>query len=228
MKILNLDNRDYHMHSNNFSDGFSSVDEIVRFAGEIGLTEIAITDHSDATLDFFQNQFGFFPSTARYNLAGDRWQNVFNGVNVIFGVEGDLLNENGDTCFTIQGLESDFKILSLHDGIYCGDVKKTTQGLIKAIEKNYNQIKLIGHPCYIGGKSQYYDIKQIVEVANNYNIPLEFNAKNIHRGKTDLEKLDYMLRNADEIYINSDAHTLYDLKESRKFAIKYLKENNYI
>jgi hypothetical protein len=37
-----------------------------------------------------------------------------------------------------------------------------------------------------------------------------------------------MLKNANEIYINSDAHTLYDLKESRKFAIKYLKENNYI
>ena len=34
-KIINLDNRDYHMHSMNFSDGFNTVDEMVKFAGEI-------------------------------------------------------------------------------------------------------------------------------------------------------------------------------------------------
>ncbi|MCT4617275.1 MAG: PHP domain-containing protein [Candidatus Gracilibacteria bacterium] len=225
MKILNLDNRDYHMHSSDFSDGMSTVDEIVRFAGEIGLTEIAITDHSDATLEKFKREYDYRPSTMRFAIKTR--QNVFNDVKVIFGVEGDLLDEEGNVSFTIQGLEPDFIILSAHRCVFKG--KDATQGYIKAIEKHHDKIKFIGHPCFLLEKfGTTSDIKQIVEVANKYNIPLEFNAKNIVKGDTNLEKLDYMLKNANEIYINSDAHTLYDLKESRKFAIKYLKENNYI
>lgn len=54
MKILNLEGGDYHMHSSNFSDWSSIIDEIARYAGEIWLNEIAITDHSDATLAKFK------------------------------------------------------------------------------------------------------------------------------------------------------------------------------
>jgi hypothetical protein len=37
---------------------------------------------------------------------------------VIFGVEGDLLNEKGDVCFEIQGQKPDFIILSAHYECY--------------------------------------------------------------------------------------------------------------
>ena len=72
------------------------------------------------------------------------------------------------------------------------------------------------------------DIKKLVEVANNYDIWLEFDATNFVRNKTDLEKLDYLLQNANKIYINSDAHNLYELKNSRKKAIEFLKENKFL
>ena len=62
-------------------------------------------------------------------------------------------------------------------------------------------------------------------MANEYNVPLEYNAKNIFRDRTNLEKLDYLLKNTNQIYLNSGAHTLHELKDARPFAIKYLKKN---
>lgn len=50
MKIINLENEDYHIHSFNFSDGWNTIDEIVRYSGEIGMKKIAICDHSGAWL----------------------------------------------------------------------------------------------------------------------------------------------------------------------------------
>jgi hypothetical protein len=31
-KFVNLDERDYHMHTSNFSDGLATIEEIVQFA----------------------------------------------------------------------------------------------------------------------------------------------------------------------------------------------------
>ena len=62
----------------------------------------------------------------------------------------------------------------------------------------------------------------------NYDVPLEFNAKNFAWWKTNLEKLDYLLKNANKIYINSDAHTLYELKTVRQKAIEFLYEKKYL
>jgi len=47
-KIVNFDNRDFHMHTASFSDGLNTIEELVLFAGKIGMKEICITDHSDA------------------------------------------------------------------------------------------------------------------------------------------------------------------------------------
>lgn len=226
MKILNLNNSDYHMHSSTFSDGLSHIDEIVKFAWEIWMEEIAITDHSSACYDYFQNDIWFFPNWARYAIK--RWWNVFNNVNVIFWVEWDLLNQEWDVCTEIQWIEQEFIILSAHDKIYKWDPNKITEATINAIKKNPNKFKFIGHPCNNADFWEYYDIEKLVEVANEYKIPLEFNAKNLYRWKTNLKKLDYLLKNANEVYLNSDAHTLWELKEVRWKAIEFLKENKYI
>jgi histidinol phosphatase-like PHP family hydrolase len=51
VKILNTMGEDYHMHSINYSDGMNTIDEIVQYAGKIGLKKITITDHSQFMLD---------------------------------------------------------------------------------------------------------------------------------------------------------------------------------
>lgn len=226
MEILNLDWRDYHMHSTNFSDWTSSIDEIVRYAWEIWLKEIAITDHSDFSLNKWFSQLWNKWFTCRRNL--HRWKNVFNDVNVIFWVEWDLINEDWDICWTIQGIESDFMILSAHIWTYEGESESITNWYINAIKKYHHKIKFIWHPCNSRCFSKYLDIDKLIETCNEYNIPMEFNSTDFITWNSDIEKTHIMLKNAKYIYVNSDAHSLYELKEHRKLAFDFLKENNYL
>lgn len=221
MEILNPVTEDYHIHSSTWSDGLNSVDEIVRFAGEIDLKKIAITDHSQAAIDVY----GWY--TAWRSFTRRRWKNVFNDVEVIFGVEGDLLNEQGDICDHIQGKASDFLILSAHDKVYSGNPTKITEAYLNAIKKHAEKIKFLGH-LDIKYFDQYLDLEQVVEAANSYNIPLEVNCANLVNEKTNLDNLRKMLSIADRGYINSDAHTLGELRDARKEGFKYLKDNGFL
>ena len=226
-RIINLDGRDYHMHTSTFSDGIPTFNEIADFAWKIGLTEIAITDHSQAAIDIQkQKDNRLIGTSARYSIKN--WENVYNDVNVIIGVEWDLLNENWDVCFHIQGKQPDFIILSAHKDVYKSPKNTVTDATIKAIEKHHDKIKFIWHPCNNSDFWEYYDIEALVGTANKYNIALEINASKIESWKTNLEKLDYMLKNTNKMYLNSDAHTLFRLKTSRNFAINWLKENKYL
>jgi len=226
-RIINLDNRDYHMHSSNFSDGIPTINEIVQFAWQIWMTEIAITDHSQIAIDMFREKHNISAGATAYFSIRNR-RNVYNDVNVIFWVEWDLLNKNWDVCFDIQWIEPEFIILSAHSDIYKSSPETITEATIKAIKKYHKKIKFIWHPCNNFDFWEYYDIEKLVEVANKYNIPLEFNAKNFVKWKTNLLKLDYLLKNTNQIYINSDAHTLYDFKIVRKKAIEFLYEKWYL
>lgn len=225
-KIINLDQRDYHIHTSTFSDGLNSIEEMVQYAGTLWLTEIAITDHSQLCLDSFIENQKFYRGWARRSLKSRR--NVHNDVNVIFGVEWDLINEQWDVCFDIQWLEPEYCILSAHHRIYQWDPETITDATIQAIKKHHDKVRFIAHPCNNHDFGKYYDIDKLVKVANEYRIPLELNGKNLMRWKTNIEKLHIVLQSADQIIINSDAHTLYELKEARKFAMNFLKENKYI
>ena len=133
-RIVNLDNRDYHMHTSSFSDWIPTINELVQFAWQIWMKEIAITDHSQVTIDMFRRHNNISAwSTARFSLRN--WKNVYNNVNVIFWVEWDLLNEDWDVCFDIQWREWDFIILSAHSSIYNSDPKTVTKWTINAIKK---------------------------------------------------------------------------------------------
>ncbi|MBX9808809.1 PHP domain-containing protein [Candidatus Gracilibacteria bacterium] len=226
-RFVNIDNRDYHMHSSNFSDGLSSIDEIVRFTGEIGLKAIAITDHSQFAIDFLNNKYGSHLGCSFRRTLG-RWRNVINEVDVQFGVEGDLINENGDCCFDIQGVEPEFRILSAHGNIYQSPNDTITKGTIRAIERYKEKIAFIGHPCNKRDFGLHIDMNELVDCANANGVALEFNAKDFVQGTTDIHKLRYLLEKTDRIYINSDGHTLYELREMRKQAIDWLKNEGYI
>jgi histidinol phosphatase-like PHP family hydrolase len=225
-KIINLDNSDYHMHSMSFSDGMNTIDEIVKFAWEIGMTEIAITDHSDDCMKQLIDRFWVSKTTFRYSIR--KWKNIHNNVNIFFWVEADLLNEDWDICDLIQWQESEFINLSAHKDV-CGlQIKSIDKAYKNAIERHHKKIKCICHPCSNTNFWNEVDIEALIDLANKYNIPLEINWNYLFNKKTNLEKLHILLQKADKIYINSDAHTLFGLKEYRKNAIKFLEENGYI
>lgn len=220
MKILNTINEDYHMHSINYSDGMNTIDEIVQYAGKIGLKKITITDHSQFMLD----SYGIINRNRRVHT--ERWKNIHNDVEVNFGIEWDLMDEEGNCSFDIQGHTSDFCILSCHAEDYTGELKNITQAYIKAIHKYHDKIKCMGHLCN-KKTSEYLDIEAVVDVLNQYQIPIEINCFYLHIGLTDLEKLDRALSLIQGgVYINSDMHALNDFS-LRQAGFDYLKEKGY-
>lgn len=220
MKLLNTIHEDYHMHSLNLSDGFHTVDEIVQYADKIWLKKIVITDHSQADLDSrnIAQKTGLRPVSRR--------KNVYNDVEVSFGIEGDVLDETGECCFDIGWRSSDYLILAVHRRAYRGNLKNITQAYINAIHKYHDKIQFIAHLC-LKKNSVYLDVEEVVRVANQYHIPLEFNTKNFFLGETDQAKLLHMLELADQVYVNSDMHTLSDF-DSLQVGHDFLKEKGFI
>ncbi|EKE26610.1 MAG: hypothetical protein ACD_4C00232G0002, partial [uncultured bacterium (gcode 4)] len=100
MKIINTIEEDYHIHCLQYSDWLSSIDDIIKFWWDIWLKKIAITDHSQISLD----HSWIWKKTLR-QLVLNRWKNVWNDMEVIFWIEWDLLNEAWDICENIQGRE---------------------------------------------------------------------------------------------------------------------------
>ena len=222
MEIINPGNEDYHIHSLNYSDGMNTIDEIVKFAGSIGLTKIAITDHCQVHID--KRNFG---NKNYYNLI-NRWGNVFNKVDVLFGIEADLLNDEGDVCMDIQGITSEFMLLSSHPApLYEGDLRNITKAYLNAIERYHTKIKFLAHPCSIYFE-EFIDINAITELCNHYNIPMELNCANLVNNRTNVNNLQRMLGKCNRLFVNSDAHTLYEIKTLRAIGFQFLKEKGFI
>lgn len=224
VKVLNTIHEDYHIHSLNYSDGMNTIDEIVQYAGKIWMKKIVITDHSQAEIDM-----GWLALRNRRSTIKRR-KNVHNDVEVSFGVEGDLLDEEGNCCFDIWSkhwTESDFCILSCHKDVCQWDLKNITQAYINAIHKYHDKIKFMGHICN-ASTAEYLDVEEIAKVLNQYQIPIEINCSYLIMGRTNLEKLDKLLSLIEAwVYVNSDMHTLNDF-HNRQLGFDYLKDKGFI
>lgn len=225
MKILNPGSSgDYHIHSSTFSDGFNTIDEIVVAAGELGYQEIAITDHSQVLSD----AYGITRKTHYDIISSGRWTNIHNDVSVIFGVEADLLNENGDICDHIQGITPEFILLSAHCKVFSNELKQIKTAFLNAISRYGMSINVLGHLCtkqfaqFLNGD----DIIQIVEAANDGGIALELNCANLAYGKTDLDNLKVLLNQAQYLYVNSDAHTMNEFINLRNRGFQLLERDS--
>lgn len=225
MKIVNpWMTWDYHMHTLNFSDWLNTIDEMVKFAWEIWLKEIAITDHSDVCYTNYVQKHTWSVSSRSVIRS---WWNVHNDVNVIFWVEWDLLNEDWDCCFTIQEKESDFIVLSAHSLIYSWLPDTIMKAYENAIKRYHDKIKFIAHPCSKSNYSTYTDIKKLCDICNDYGVALELNWKVLADNNMDHEKQKIVFENIDKLYVNSDAHTLLWLRDNRKISFEYLKKHWY-
>lgn len=218
---MNDENTDFHIHSN-LSDGLNSVDEIVRFAAEIGLKEIAITDHSGC----WEYAHSYIGDIKDYKKAPkrsfyERWKNIHHDVKVLKGIEADLLYPNGTISSFSDNCE--FVILSAHDRVYT-EPEKITEAYLRAIDKYAEKIDIIGHPC-ANYFAQYLDVEKLAKHANDADIGLELSCANLHKGRTDIKKLREMLNFANSIYVNSDAHTLNELRDLRKKGYEFLKKS---
>lgn len=225
MQIINpIETGDFHVHSATLSDGLNTIDELVVTAGRLGYSRMAVTDHNQHYMACYK-----FAYRTHYSIiANKRWRNIHNDVAVTFGVEADLLNEKGDLCLEIQDLTPDFVILSTHKNVYAGSPDQLKTGYLNAIRRFGDQIDCLGHLCVRAFADSLGpgDIEAIVRAANDADIALELNCANLVNGKTSIENLDVMLAHCSKLYVNSDAHTLYEFTELRQKGFDYLKSKN--
>ncbi|HOQ16800.1 MAG TPA: phosphatase [Defluviitaleaceae bacterium] len=197
---------DTHCHTVASGHAYSTVQEIAKYASEIGLELVAVTDHSDklpggAHLFHFHN-LHVIPKK-------------LYGVEILKGAEVNIMDYDGNVDLdedTLQRL--DIVIASFHPPcIKPGNIEENTQAIINAI-KNPN-IDIIGHP----GDPRYpIDIKAVVEAAKEYETLLEVNNNSlkpngIRSGSTEIirEIMRECVRMDMPFILGSDAHIAFDL-----------------
>ncbi|MFC2092031.1 DNA polymerase/3'-5' exonuclease PolX [Elusimicrobiota bacterium] len=192
---------DMHVHSD-YSDGFSTIEENVRKAAELGYKWVAVCDHSKSL--YIAN--GLDESRLMYKIEVVRRLNKKNKYPRIFcGAEVDI-KKDGSLDYSDDILkELDMVIAAVHSGFtQAQDI--ITSRIIRAMENRY--VNIIAHPTgrLINEREPYaVDIHKIIQTAKRTGTALEINA---HPLRLDLqynfvkEAKDSGLRLA----IGTDAH----------------------
>lgn len=199
---------DLHTHTLASGHAFGTIWENAREAKAQGLEILAITDHGPA-MPGAPNKL--------YFMCGNRMPRIIEGVKILFGVEANIINDNGDLDLSENILKKlDFVMVGLHAD--CGyinqDEEKNTEVLIKAMDNPY--VKVISHPYATGLP---VNIEKVTKKAIEKNILLELNASYFRLKKLENEemwnKLKTMVKilkaNNIKMIINSDAHSPYEV-----------------
>jgi DNA polymerase (family X) len=203
---------DLHAHTT-WSDGRSSLEEMVEAAAELGLEYIAITDHSPSSriangLDIDRLELKIEEVEALRKKRGRRKPRV------LMGAEVDILPD-GRLDYPDEVLARlDVVVASAH-GAFRQSKSRMTGRLLDAVANPY--VHIIGHPTtrLLGSREPVeFDFERIVEAAAEAGVALEVN------GSPDrLDLNDLMARAASEagalLAIDSDAHSAAQLEQTR-------------
>ncbi len=232
MKLL----ADYHTHTINskrrgfcYYHGKSTLEENVKKAYELGLKEIAITDHGFNHKVYCTYRDKMPALKAECNRLSQKY-----GVNVLLGVESNIISMNGD----IDIIPSDYEVLDI---VLCGfhdlaraksikdhfalmtsnrirnifgskkNIERNTQAYIKAIENNNIDIFTHLH------KGPKVDFVRVAQVAAKKGTLIELNSKSYNFSDQDL--LD-MAQTGVKFVIDSDAHRADRVGDSAKLLDK--------
>ena len=211
---------DYHIHSTYSKNrhGKSSIEEIAERAYELGLEEIAITDHGPAHYLFGIKRN--LISEAKNIVVETRKK--YPNLKILYGVEANILDYKGNTdidneilkhcdiilCgFHLAALFStsnDFwnfivknKFAKNNKNLYDEMVEKNTQAIINAMNKY--KIDILTHP----GDKIPVNIDKIAQAAEKTNTMLEINNSHGHLNKDEI--ITASKYNV-QFVINSDSH----------------------
>lgn len=191
---------DLHVHTV-WSDGISSIEDMVKAAIDLGYSYLAITDHA-STMTMIN---GLTPDRLKAQLSEiDSVSRRFPGFTVLKGVEVDILKDG--TLFLEDDLLSqlDVVVASVHDDVVdkAGEVENR---LLKAIANPH--VDIIGHPSgRIPGRRPRAatDFTRVFQAAGDTGTLMEINGKRLDLSEDMVEKAkDCGVRFA----VNSDAHS---------------------
>ncbi len=203
---------DLHIHTD-YSDGISSIYEIVRESKELGYEYIGISDHAE--------DLKFAKGLSEKRIYKERLEirkieKLFNNIKIFFGIEANIRNDGSIDVNESILKDLDFIIASIHNN-FNEDLNSNMKRLINAIRNPF--VTIIGHPS--GRKiSEREEMK--IDWKNFY--------KEIENSKTILEinstpdRLDLY---SNIIYENSNFDVLYSISSDSHFAPQLNFVNQY-
>lgn len=204
---------DLHIHSS-WSDGVSSIDELVVAALERGYSYLAITDHSKSLA--IANGLTWERLQLQWKEI-ERLRAEYAPFMILKGLEVDILKD-GILDYEDSVLEQlDIVIASIHSG-FRQDSELLTQRLCAALENPF--VDIVAHPTgrILGRRPPYdFDLDRFISLAEETGTVLEINSSP--------DRLDLNAENARlakergiHIAINTDAHDTSRLEEI-KFGV---------
>ena len=216
---------DYHIHSKYSKNkhGKGTLEEITQRAVELGLEEIAVTDHG---LKHFM--FGIKRKNvkkARYEI--NELNKKYPQIKILLGIEANLTSMDGQSDIDDEIIKNcDIVLLGFHYGVTFKSIKDAFVLLIlnyfanfssrlkrKMIDINTKAIENVMHKYDIDilthpGDKVFVDIERIAKAAEETNTILEINDSHGHLNIEEIKKASkYNIKFA----IGSDAHTVENI-----------------
>ena len=204
---------DLHVHSS-WSDGGSSIEEVVKKAKELGYEYIAITDHSQG----LKVAGGLSREELKKKKQEiDRLNKKYKDIKILFGTEVDIDSEGNLDYPDDVLIEMDVVIASVHSG-FKQSRERLTKRIIKACQNKY--VSIIAHPTgrLWGAREPYeIDFEQILRVCIDTNTALEINS---FPQRLDLNDIHCRMAKdfGVKLAVNTDAHIARQL-ELMKFGL---------
>lgn len=200
MKIL----IDMHNHTISSGHAYSTIQEIAKEANNKGMKYVGITDHGPslqgAASIWHIGNLRVVPTT-------------IHGVEILKGVEANIINEEGDIDVPEEFLlHLDIVLAGLHEGpIASMEKEKNTNTILNVMDNKY--IDIIVH---LGNPNFPIDIESVVLKAKEKNKLIEINNSSLHTSRSGSEEncLEIALMckkyNVPMIF-NSDSHISFDV-----------------
>lgn len=209
---------DFHTHTV-YSHGKGTIFENAEQAKNKGLKYLAITDHG-----FSHPAFGMKRKELLKMKTECYEAQKLTGVNVLLGMEGNILNDKGKIDFKKEDYEKfDIMLAGFHKFVKASPSayfkllipnyftykfgKKPSSRLIKETTKAYinviknNPVDIITHINFC----VFADVCEVAKVCADYGTYLELNSKKTHLTDEEIEKI---LKTDVRFVVDSDAHSV--------------------
>lgn len=193
---------DPHIHSiASGHAGRNTITDLAKKAASVGLKAIGITDHGPATLG---------SSRASYfrNLAYAPKKRC--GVDILYGVELNILDKNGTVDLDDEVLTGlDYAIISMHQPNYkSGSVEENTFAYVNTMK--HPRVKIIGHPEDVKFP---VDFEALIVAAKHFGVAIEINNSSLspegYRGdvRENVRKMLLLCKKHEcPVVLSSDSH----------------------
>lgn len=215
-------NTDIHIHTMVSQHAYSTIAENVKYASEIGLEAVAITDHGPGTTDgaqkwHFSTMKKFVPE-------------YLYGVRVLKGIECSFTDSDANLDMMDEKVfkKLDLVIASAHESVYWPTEDDVyTQVIIKAMDNPF--IDIFGHIDRVPANTDYALIAKtakekgkVIELneASFIRPPFDENADRVRRLMTECKKY------GTKISVSSDSHFFATVGKYEK-SIKLLEELDF-